>query len=242
MFSRKEVITLKPMRLREKLSNKANSNLRFYKNRFGFYTNDFLVLKDVHSIDILSIELIDIKTTKELHSTNIQNVSDKSIKYKLEWLEFIPSKHLLRVKCTNEEIKYFYARKFEDHVIWDEFENITHIVYLDENLSFSKDFSSIVELKYNSSKNQNVLFKSFKDAIEALSYILINDDISIVILTKQNMKNLSAKNLIKRVRKTRDDILFIFFSNEKNIKIEDVECFDKSNYSSLFERLDSIIK
>ena len=99
---------------------------------------------------------------------------------------------------------------------------------------------NMTKTKYSNLKEQIVLIKSFDDALNALSYILTND-VNIVILTTEYMKNLSAKNLIKRVRKTKDNVKFIFFNN-KDILIEDVEIVDNSNISLLFKKLNSIIK
>lgn len=240
MFSNKDIIKLKPIRRKDILALKSKNDLKFTRSDFGFYTNNFLVLKTVHSRDISKIEIIDINSTEKVSSTNIQKINQKLIKYEFEWYNFEEVNCLLKIKYTNDKIKYFYPKKDENTVVWNELNNFTHIVYLDENLNNLKSFMNMAKTKYSNLKEQIVLIKSFDDALNALSYILTND-VNIVILTTEYMKNLSAKNLIKRVKKTKDNVKFIFFNN-KDILIEDVEIVDNSNISLLFKKLNSIIK
>lgn len=242
MFSNKDVIKLKPIKRRGNFSLTSKNDLKFARNDFGFYTNNFLVLKTIHSIDISKIELIDINSTDISSSTNIKKVKQKSIKYEFEWFNFEAVNSILKIRYANDKLKYFYPIKNENIVIWKEIKKVTHIVYLDENLQNSKIFMNTAKTKYSNLKNQIVLLKSFDDALKSLSYILMNDDVSVVIITEEYMKNLSAKNLIKRIRKTKDNVKFIFFNNKQNITIKDVETIDNSNISLLFKKLNSIIK
>lgn len=241
MFSNKDIIKLKPIRRKDILSLKSKNDLKFTRSDLGFYTNNFLVLKTVHSTDISKIEIIDINSTEKVSSTNVQKINQKSIKYEFEWFNFEQVNSLLKIKYANGTIKYFYPKKDENDVVWNELNSVTHIVYLDENLNNLKSFMNMTKTKYSNLKEQIVLIKSFDDALNALSYILTND-VNIVILTTEYMKNLSAKNLIKRVKKTKDNVKFIFFNNNKDIIIEDVEIVDNSNISLLFKKLNSIIK
>lgn len=224
-----------PIRKKDKILHLRNKSNIYFKNEFGFYSNKERVLANVYFKGVSKLSVIDVSTMNDISSTNIIQLANNShLKYSNDWFNLDKNK-LLKVEYTNSTVKYF---KLKDDYTFEKFEEIFTIVYIDDDLDFATNLKSILCSKYNL-ENPTIIIKHFDSILPALGYIL--SDYVDVVITKDFMKDLSAKNLIKRIRKSKSRIEFIVLSNNSNIPIDNVKFCEPSRIDLLIKKLNSLI-
>ena len=247
MSNDKKKLKVYPTKFKDKYLDLSIKPLVFQRNNVGFYSRGNLILKDFDSDNISCICVLNIEDMTELQLHNKKEFNKDSnettqVTYTKSWYEYDFKSSIVRVKYKNNQYKFFRAKKENEtnKIYWYEADDLLHIVYIEKYQNFLNTFSNKIRNNLNVNGKYLVILKSYSNILSALSYILRND-VDLVI-TENNMKNLSAKNLIKRIRKSKNNIKFIIFtdSNVSN-KIEDVEIFKKSQQEELLKRINDFI-
>lgn len=224
-----------PIRKKDKILHLRNKFNVYFLNDYGFFTNESRVLENVHSTHISKLSVIDVISMEDISSTNIAFLSNNvKLEYKDNWFN-LDSNKILKVHYTNSTVKYF---RLTDNYTFEKIDKIYTIVYVNDDSTICSKLQTAICNKYNCNNTQ-VIFKYFDTILPALVYILSN--YVDVVITKEFMKDLSAKNLIKRIRKSKSRIKFIILSNNSNIQIDNVKFCDDSKPDLLFKKLDSCI-
>lgn len=228
------VIKVYPVKLRNKLSL-LNHVLVFRKNHFGFYTNDFRILKNVHSDDIKNLYVYNLKTMdKKKPSSRIRKKRGKEIQYLDSWYT-CPEDCIVQIEYNNNSYKFYKSKKIDGKVIWYQTDKIITIAFLTDNKIQYNSLKKYLKRKYS---NLNIIIKYFDEGLSAL-YFILSSNIKIVI-TKNNITNISAKHIIKRVRKSNNNVKFIIFDSTEKYEIPDV-FFIQNNFLKLLEKIDDLI-
>lgn len=236
MLFNKRVI-IRPIKIKNKLLTINNKLNVYYLNEFGFYTNGKRILETIHSNKISKISLINIDTMEDVKSSNTLYIKDNILKYKHSWFTS-DDNCILKVQYKDNTVKYFKQKTIGNNIKFYKTNDLITIVYIGEkNNTLGKLKDSLCK-RYNI-RDTKVFIKTFNSILPALAYILSN--YVDIVITKDFMKDLSAKNLIKRIRISKSRIEFIVLSDNDSLEIENINLFKFSNTESLIKKLDSVI-
>lgn len=240
MLTEKKKIKVYPTKIKDLICNKDVCPILFQKNPFGFYTKDCLILKNFHSSNLSEISVLDLQTMEKIRPINHIHLIDTKqnkvdIQYKEKWFEFDPKKHIVSIYENGQNKLFSYHLNELEEIKWYENTDLKNIVYVGNSAIFAEEMGMLLKSRYNLENEVCISFRYFTDILMALGYIL-HHKVEIVI-TETNLKHLSTKRFITRIRKTKNDIHFFVFTDQKIHSINNLNQYPFSDYYTMIDDL-----